>query len=50
VAVLLNDGAGNFAAADPTQFQINSVHPKHKSESCQGSRRTARFFPSSIRL
>ena len=25
VAVLLNDGAGNFAAADPTQFQINSI-------------------------
>jgi len=25
VAVLLNDGAGNFAAADPTQFEINSV-------------------------
>src|SRR6266571_5321904 len=26
-------------------FKSTPFHPKHKSESCQGSRRTARFFP-----
>ena len=27
VAVLLNDGAGNFAAADPSQFRIDAASP-----------------------